>query len=156
MKKLKDILYKVEVDLVHGSTDVRVQNVVFDSRKIEQGDLFVAQKGETVDGHNYINKAIELGAKSIVLENLPEQLLKDVTYVQVPNSSSALAICASNYFDNPSNKLKLIGITGTNGKTTISTLLYELFRKGGNKVGLLSTVKIMVDEIEYALSLIHI
>lgn len=149
MKKLKDILYKVSVQSVVGATDVAVNAVVFDSRKIVKGDVFVAQKGVTVDGHNFINKAIELGATSVICEEIPKEIKYGVTYVQVENSDVALAVMASNYFDNPSKKLQLVGVTGTNGKTTIATLLYQLFQKAGYKVGLLSTVKIMVDNTEY-------
>lgn len=150
MKKLKDILYKVEVNLIQGSTSIDVENVVFDSRKIVHGDLFVAQVGETVDGHKFIDTAIEKGATSIIAEKLPTQLNENVTYVEVTDSNAALAICAANYYDNPSEKLKLIGVTGTNGKTTIATLLFNLFEKEGKKIGLLSTVKIMVNETVYA------
>ena len=149
MQLLKDILYKVAVNKVYGSTDMSISNIIFDSRKVGKDDLFVAQKGVSVDGHKFIEKAIALGAVVIVCEVLPQELNDTVTYVEVENSNSALAIMASNYHANPSQKLKLIGITGTNGKTTIATLLYNLFRKAGYKVGLLSTVKILVDETEY-------
>lgn len=149
MKLLKDILYDVAVVKVYGSTDMSVSNVVFDSRLVGAGDLFVAQIGVNVDGHKFIAKAVGLGASVIVCEQIPEVLSKGVTYVEVSDSNSALAIMASNFHDNPSRNLKLVGITGTNGKTTIATLLYNLFRKAGYKVGLLSTVKIMVDETEY-------
>jgi len=149
LKNLKDILYKVSIDEVVGSTNVNINAVQFDSRKITEEDLFVAQKGVTVDGHLFISKVIELGAKVIVCEIIPTEIVEDVTYVKVPDSDSALAIIASNYFGNPSADLKLIGVTGTNGKTTIATLLYQLFKKAGLKVGLLSTVKILVDEKEF-------
>ena len=149
MQLLKDILYKVSVNKVYGSTDVSISNIKFDSRKAGRNDLFVAQKGVSVDGHIYIEKAIKLGVSAVVCEVLPQKLNGMVTYVEVEDSNSALAIIASNYHANPSQKLKLIGITGTNGKTTIATLLYDLFRKAGYKVGLLSTVKILVDETEY-------
>jgi UDP-N-acetylmuramoyl-L-alanyl-D-glutamate--2,6-diaminopimelate ligase len=149
MQLLKDILYKVSVNKVYGSTDVSISNVKFDSRKAGRNDLFVAQKGVSVDGHTYIEKAIKLGVVAVVCEVLPQKLNDMVTYIEVEDSNSALAIIASNYHANPSQKLKLIGITGTNGKTTIATLLYDLFRKAGYKVGLLSTVKILVDETEY-------
>ncbi len=150
MKSLKDILYKVAVNKVYGATTIAVANVIFDSRKITQNSLFVAQKGVTVDGHKYIETAIKSGAIAIVCEDLPAHLVEGVTYIQVLDSNSALAIIASNFYDNPSQKIKLIGITGTNGKTTIATLLYDLFKKSGYKVGLLSTVKILVDETEFA------
>lgn len=149
MKLLKDILYKVSVNAIYGTTDMSVNHIVFDSRCIVGKDLFVAQRGTAVDGHNYIEKAISLGATTIVCESIPNNLNSEVTYVEVMDSNVAMAIMASNYYDNPSQKLKLVGITGTNGKTTIATLQYNLFRKAGYKVGLLSTVKIMVDNTEY-------
>ncbi|CAM1344698.1 UDP-N-acetylmuramoyl-L-alanyl-D-glutamate--2,6-diaminopimelate ligase [Tenacibaculum amylolyticum] len=149
MKVLKDILYKVTVNSVFGDTTVEVNSIHFDSRKVAKNDVFVALKGVTVDGHDYIAKAIDLGANVVVCEKVPEKKVTGITYVEVANSSKALAIMAANYYDNPSKKLQLIGVTGTNGKTTITTLLYELFRKLGYKVGLLSTVKVMVDVKEY-------
>jgi len=149
LKNLKDILYKVSIDDVVGSTDIIINSVQFDSRKVAENDLFVAQNGVTVDGHLFISKVIELGAKVIVCEIFPNKIIEDVTYIKVADSNSALAIIASNYFGNPSSDLKLIGITGTNGKTTIATLLYQLFKNAGFKVGLLSTVKILVDDKEF-------
>ena len=149
MKVLKDILYKVPIDSIIGSVDVHINAVEFDSRKVEENSLFVAQKGVTVDGHQFIDKAITLGAKVVVCEELPNEVITTVTYVKVDNSDVALAYIAANFYDNPSSKLQLIGVTGTNGKTTIATLLYQLFKKAGFKVGLLSTVKIMVDDVEY-------
>ncbi len=132
-----------------GNTNIDVNAVVFDSRKIKKNDVFVAQKGVAVDGHLYVEKAISLGATSIICEDFPKEKKEGVTYVQVADANAALAIMASNYFDNPSKKLPLIGVTGTNGKTTIASLLYQLFKKAGYKVGLLSTVKILVDETEF-------
>lgn len=149
MKKLKDILYKVSVEAVYGNTDIKVSQVNFDSRKVAQGDLFVAQKGVTVDGHRFISKAIELGATSVICEDLPENRVEGVTYVQVQDSDATLAIVAANFYDNPSSKITLVGVTGTNGKTTIASLLYQLFFKAGYKTGLLSTVKIVIDRTEY-------
>ncbi len=149
MKVLKDILYKVSINTIQGSANIAVNAIVFDSREVKQNNLFVAQKGLLFDGHNFISKAIELGATVIVCEELPENLTQNITYVQVEDSNSALAVIASNFYDNPSSKLKLVGITGTNGKTTIATLLYNLFQKSGYKSGLLSTVKILVDTIQY-------
>ena len=149
MKQLKDILYKVSVDAVYGDTNVKVSQVVFDSRKIQEGDLFVAQKGVTVDGHQYIGKAIHLGAKSVICQDIPDTRIDGITYVQVTDTNETLAIIAANFYDNPSSKLSLIGITGTNGKTTIASLLYQLFQKAGHKTGLLSTVKVLVDKKEY-------
>lgn len=152
MKKLKDILNQVDVVKTIGSTDVSVNLIEFDSRKIGNNDLFVAQKGVTVNGHLFIDKAIQNGATAIVCEDLPETCNEQITYIKVSDANSALAIMASNYYDNPSDQLKLIGVTGTNGKTTIVTLLYQLFKKLDFKVGLLSTVKILVNEVEYAAS----
>ena len=149
MQQLKDILYGVAVNKVYGSVEVEVNAVEFDSRKVESGSLFVAQKGVHVDGHKFITQTITAGAKVIVCEDWPGTLSEEVTYVQVSDANSALAVIASNFYGNPSKDLKLIGITGTNGKTTIATLSYNLFRKAGYKVGLLSTVKVMVDETEY-------
>ncbi|MCB4798798.1 UDP-N-acetylmuramoyl-L-alanyl-D-glutamate--2,6-diaminopimelate ligase [Neotamlana laminarinivorans] len=149
MMVLKDILYKVAINAVVGSTLTKVHAVNFDSRKIAANDLFVAINGVTVDGHEFIDVAIKKGAKSIVCERIPEVLVDGVTYVEVDNSNKALAIIASNYYENPSENLKLVGVTGTNGKTTVASLLYQLFKNAGYKVGLLSTVKIMVDNVEY-------
>ncbi|KJD32408.1 UDP-N-acetylmuramoylalanyl-D-glutamate--2,6-diaminopimelate ligase [Tamlana sedimentorum] len=149
MMVLKDILYKVAINAVVGSTLTKVHAVNFDSRKITANDLFVAINGVTVDGHEFIDVAIKNGAKSIVCERIPEVLVDGVTYVEVDNSNKALAIIASNYYENPSENLKLVGVTGTNGKTTVASLLYQLFKNAGYKVGLLSTVKIMVDNVEY-------
>jgi len=149
LKILKDILYKVSVNAVFGDTNKEVNEIVFDSRKITQNDVFVAQKGVQVDGHLYIDKAITLGATSVVCEDVPEDRKEGITYIQVKDSNVALAILAANYYDNPSEKIQLVGVTGTNGKTTITTLLYQLFKSIGYSVGLLSTVKIMVDDKEY-------
>jgi UDP-N-acetylmuramoyl-L-alanyl-D-glutamate--2,6-diaminopimelate ligase len=146
---LKDILYKVAIEAVKGSTEIAIGKIDFDSRKIELNDVFVAIRGTISDGHDFIAKAIELGATAIVCDTLPETIAEGVTYIQVKDTNSALAIMAANYFDNPSQKLQLVGVTGTNGKTTIASLLYQLYKKAGYKVGLLSTVKIMVDEVEY-------
>jgi UDP-N-acetylmuramoyl-L-alanyl-D-glutamate--2,6-diaminopimelate ligase len=146
---LKDILYKVAIEAVKGSTEIAIGKIDFDSRKIELNDVFVAIRGTISDGHDFIAKAIELGATTIVCDTLPETIAEGVTYIQVKDTNSALAIMAANYFDNPSQKLQLVGVTGTNGKTTIASLLYQLYKKAGYKVGLLSTVKIMVDEVEY-------
>lgn len=145
MKLVKDILYKVNINATHGSTNVFVDAIEFDSRKVKQNTLFVAQKGLIFDGHLFIDKAIELGANTVVCENLPSNLNSNITYIKVENTNEALAIIASNFYNNPSSKLKLIGVTGTNGKTTIASLLYTLFQKAGFKTGLLSTVKILVD-----------
>ncbi|MDA9339503.1 UDP-N-acetylmuramoyl-L-alanyl-D-glutamate--2,6-diaminopimelate ligase [Polaribacter sp.] len=149
MKNLKNILNQVSVLQVVGRTNRDIHQLVFDSRKIEKNDVFIAQKGVSVDGHLYIDIAISLGANTIVCEDFPEVKNEDITYIQVADANIALAIMAANFYDNPSRKLPLIGITGTNGKTTIASLLYQLFKKAGYKVGLLSTVKIIVDETEF-------
>ncbi|WP_310554729.1 UDP-N-acetylmuramoyl-L-alanyl-D-glutamate--2,6-diaminopimelate ligase [Flavobacterium sp.] len=146
---LKEILYKVALEVVHGSTDVEVNNIHFDSRKIESNDTFVAIRGSVSNGHEFIDKAISLGASVIICDELPTDLLSQITYVKVKDTNVALAYLATNFYDNPSQKLQLVGVTGTNGKTTIASLLYQLFKKAGFKVGLLSTVKIMVDEVEH-------
>jgi UDP-N-acetylmuramoyl-L-alanyl-D-glutamate--2,6-diaminopimelate ligase len=149
LKNLKDILYKVSIEAVSASTDVAINKIEFDSRKIQPNDVFVAIRGTISNGHDFIEKAIQLGAIAIICDTLPENTISGITYVQVKDTNSALAFMAANYYDNPSNKLKLVGITGTNGKTTIASLLYQLFKKAGFKVGLLSTVKILVDNQEY-------
>jgi UDP-N-acetylmuramoyl-L-alanyl-D-glutamate--2,6-diaminopimelate ligase len=147
--ELKNILYRVTINTVVGSTSIAVNNLHFDSRNITPNDAFVAIKGLKFNGHDYIDTAIQQGAIAIICEKIPVSIKDNVTYVQVDNSHKALAIMASNFYGEPSKNLKLIGITGTNGKTTIATLLYQLFKKAGFKVGLLSTVKIYVDDKEY-------
>lgn len=141
MKLLSDILYKTRLDEVVGSTNVAISSVTFDSRQVKKDSLFIATRGTAVDGHNFIDKAIESGAAAIVCEELPADQKENITYVKVLNSSEALGYIACNYYDNPSEKLKLVGITGTNGKTTTVTLLFNLFRGLGYNVGLLSTVE---------------
>ena len=150
MKLLKDILYGVGLRAVSGITNVMVNEIHFDSRNVKMDDVFIAVRGTITDGHNYIETAINSGAKAIVCEALPEQLVNEITYVEVIDSNQALAIMASNFYGNPSRNLRLVGTTGTNGKTTVSSLLYQLFKKAGYKVGLLSTIKIMVDDTEYS------
>jgi len=149
VKILKDILYKVAIESVTGSTEIGIQKIEFDSRKVEADDIFVAIRGSLSDGHDYIEKAIQLGATAIICDTLPQNIEKGISYIQVKDTNTALAFMAANYFGDPSAKLKLVGVTGTNGKTTIASLLFQLFKKAGFKVGLLSTVKIMVDETEY-------
>ncbi|SFD38373.1 UDP-N-acetylmuramoylalanyl-D-glutamate--2,6-diaminopimelate ligase [Algibacter lectus] len=149
MSLLKDILYKVTLNAVVGNTSMDVNNIHFDSRNIVKGDVFVAIRGSVVDGHNYIDVAIKNGATAIVCEATPEDVVDGITYVEVDNSSKAMAIMASNFYGVPSENLKLVGVTGTNGKTTVASLLFQLFKNAGFKVGLLSTVKIMVDTVEY-------
>lgn len=150
MKLLKDILYKVSIESVKGSTAVQVQNIHFDSRLIRQGDVFVAITGAEADGHLYIDAAISKGAVAIVCEELSPELAPQVTYIAVKDSREALAFIASNYYDNPSSNLKLVGVTGTNGKTTVSSLLYQVFKALGFKVGLISTVTIKVDDKDFS------
>nr|WP_297306941.1 UDP-N-acetylmuramoyl-L-alanyl-D-glutamate--2,6-diaminopimelate ligase [uncultured Flavobacterium sp.] len=144
MKKLQNILANVSSKSISGSVEVLVAALTFDSRSVKSNMLFVAIKGTEFDGHQYIQKAIDLGASVIVCEDLPTSLIDGVTYIEVENSNEALAHLASNFYDNPSSKLKLVGVTGTNGKTTIATLLYNLFSQAGFQVGLLSTVKVMI------------
>ncbi|HRD37949.1 MAG TPA: UDP-N-acetylmuramoyl-L-alanyl-D-glutamate--2,6-diaminopimelate ligase [Bacteroidia bacterium] len=141
MKLLSDILYKTRLEEVIGSTHMAISSVTFDSRKVKKDTLFVATRGTATDGHAYIDKAIEAGAVAIVCEDLPETRKENVTYIKVTDSTHALGFIACNYFDNPSAKLKLVGVTGTNGKTTTVTLLFNLFRTLGYNVGLLSTVQ---------------
>ncbi|PVW17081.1 UDP-N-acetylmuramoyl-L-alanyl-D-glutamate--2,6-diaminopimelate ligase [Marixanthomonas spongiae] len=146
---LKDILYRIPIEKTIGSTGVAVRNIEFDSRNVGLNDVFVAIKGTVADGHDYILKASEQGALVIICETLPKTIINGITYIQVADTHKALALLAANYYENPSEKLKLVGITGTNGKTTISTLLYDLFAAAGHKTGLISTVKVMVDDTRY-------
>jgi len=141
LKTLQDILYRAGIKEIIGSTDKAINQIEFDSRKVVEGSLFVATVGTQVDGHNFIEKAIERGATAIVCNVAPEKIHPSVTYTIVNNSSEALGYIAANFFDNPSEKIKVIGVTGTNGKTTIATLLYQLFIDLGYGVGLLSTIQ---------------
>lgn len=146
---LRELLYKIEITSVLGDTNVDINEIHLDSRKVGFNDCFVAIPGTTSNGHDYIINAVNQGALAIVCEEMPSLIVNGVTYVTVDNSQKALAIMASNFYDNPSEKLQLIGITGTNGKTTIASLLYQLFRKAGHSVGLLSTVTIAINEDRY-------
>lgn len=146
---LKDILYRVSLEAVVGNTTLAVNDIHFDSRKVGFNDVFVAVRGTQTDGHEYINKAVEQGALAIVCEEMPQQTVNGITYVKVKNAQQALAYMADNYYGNPSANLKLVGVTGTNGKTTVASLLYQLFTKAGFKVGLLSTVQVMVAEDKF-------
>lgn len=141
MKLLSEILYGVGLLEVKGSTNMAIECLTFDSRNVEKFGLFVAVKGTVVDGHEYISKAIELGASAIVCEEFPAEILDEVCYVKVKDASFSLGLMASNFEGKPSEELKLVGITGTNGKTTTATLLFEVFKDFGEKVGLLSTVE---------------
>lgn len=145
MKYLSDILEGLAFTELQGSADTEISAVVFDSRKVVPGSLFVAIKGTVVDGHDYIDKAISDGAIAVICEDLPARTATEVDFFMVANSAIALGIVSSNFYDKPSSKLKLIGVTGTNGKTTIATLLYQLFRDLGYKCGLLSTVENQVN-----------
>jgi UDP-N-acetylmuramoyl-L-alanyl-D-glutamate--2,6-diaminopimelate ligase len=146
---LKDILYKVAIEAVNGSTEIAIGKISFDSREIRSNDVFIAIRGTISNGHDYIDKAIALGAIAVVCDIFPEKSVEGITYIRVKDTDEALALMAANYFGNPSLNLQLVGITGTNGKTTIASLLYQLFKKAGYKVGLLSTVKILVHDTEY-------
>lgn len=146
MRVLKDILYKVSLVSTYGDMEVEVENIVFDSRKVSKGCVFVAMGGTQVDGHQFIDQAIEKGAAAIVCEVLPLDKIDGVTYVQVVSAAKALGIIASNFYDHPSQKLKVIAVTGTNGKTTIATLLHQLFMELGHISGLLSTVENKIND----------
>lgn len=142
---LSELIARIKPVSICGSTDIEITGINIDSRRIKQGHIFVAMKGTQVDGHKFIGKAIELGAAAVLLEDMPEEIHDGVTYVQVESTEDCAGIAATTYFGNPSSKLKLVGVTGTNGKTTIATLLYNMFRKFGHKVGLLSTVCNYID-----------
>ncbi len=146
MKTLLDLLRNVNTKHIQGATDRTVSGITYDSREVKPGSMFFAVKGTRVDGHSFINQVIEKGATTIVCENLPESLSDKVTYIQVENSSYASGSIASNWFGNPSQKLKLVGITGTNGKTTTVTLLFNLFMELGYHTGLLSTILNRIDD----------
>lgn len=153
MPELKDILYRVNITSTYGDMRVGVKGICFDSRKVEKGFLFVAVKGTLADGHQFIEQAIEKGAVGIVCEKLPDTIHEKNTYVTVKNSARALGIIAANFFGTPSQKLKLVGVTGTNGKTTVATLLYKLFGSLGYRCGLISTVEYRI--IDQALPASH-
>lgn len=146
MKVLKDILFGVPLQSVSGSTHINITNITFDSRTLEKGALFIAIKGTVHDGHVHISDAVKNGAVAVLCEEIPKLLQKDVTYVTCANSRRALATVAKHWFNNPSAALKLIGVTGTNGKTSVATMAYQLFHQLGYTTGLLSTVDIRVGE----------
>ncbi|EFI48259.1 UDP-N-acetylmuramoyl-L-alanyl-D-glutamate--2,6-diaminopimelate ligase [Segatella oris] len=146
--KLNELLKNITPIKIIGNDDVEITGVNIDSRRIKTGHLFVAMKGTQVDGHQFIGKAIELGAISVLCEDLPKVLQEGITYVQVESTEDAVGKVATLFYGDPSHKLKLVGVTGTNGKTTIATLLYNMFRKFGHKVGLLSTVCNYIDDVE--------
>jgi UDP-N-acetylmuramoyl-L-alanyl-D-glutamate--2,6-diaminopimelate ligase len=143
---LSEILYKIPLQTVAGKTDIEIKNIIFDSRNVVKGSLFVAIGGTKVDGHQFINKAIESGASAILCEHLPDKLQDEITYIQVANSANAMGFAASNFYGNPSSKLQLVGVTGTNGKTSTVTILFRLFRKLGYRSGLLSTVQNQIED----------
>ncbi|HZH65903.1 MAG TPA: UDP-N-acetylmuramoyl-L-alanyl-D-glutamate--2,6-diaminopimelate ligase [Flavisolibacter sp.] len=145
MKTVADILYKVHIVAVAGSTDVVISGVQIDSRKASHRTVFVAVKGSDVDGHKFIETAIDAGAVAVVCQEMPAKTKEGVTYVRVDNSAEAAGVIAHNFYGQPSQKLKLVGVTGTNGKTTIATLLYKLFDGLGYKCGLISTVENIID-----------
>ena len=144
--ELNNLLKSLNPVRVIGSTDIEVTDVVIDSRKVSSGALFAAIRGTQVDGHTYIEKAVSSGASSILCETLPELLKEGITYIQVPNSEEAIGPLATTFYGDPTKRLKLVGVTGTNGKTTIATLLYKMFLAFGYKVGLLSTVCNYINE----------
>lgn len=146
--KLNEVLKNITPIKIVGNDNVEITGVNIDSRRIKAGHLFVAIRGTQVDGHQFIDKAIELGADAVLCEELPEKLSDHITYVQVESTEDAVGKVATLFYGNPSHKLKLVGVTGTNGKTTIATLLYNMFRKFGYKVGLLSTVCNYIDDVE--------
>ncbi len=141
MARLQDILYKVRLHAIEGNTDIDVKDIQIDSRKVSAGSVFVAIRGLQADGHHFINKAIELGAIAVVYDTYPDDRKDGITYLQVDNTNEAVSYMAHNFYGEPSTKLKLVGVTGTNGKTTIATLLYKLFTQLGYKSGLISTVQ---------------
>ncbi len=143
---LSKLLKHIEVEKINGKVDVEVHSIQFDSRKVLQGSLFIATRGVNSDGHNYIESSLKSGAIAVICEEFPKELQENVSYVLVKNSSEAIGLIASSWYDFPSAKLTLVGITGTNGKTTTATLLYQLFRKLGYKTGLLSTVKNYIND----------
>lgn len=145
---LSELLKHINFIDVSGSTEKEISAIEFDSRKLVSDSLFVAQLGVTVDGHKFISKAIEMGASAIVCEELPTQLSEKVTYVKVADSNAVLGELAAAFYDFPSTKMKVVGITGTNGKTSIATLLYDMFFKLGYSVGLLSTISYRINKTE--------
>ncbi|WP_431733771.1 UDP-N-acetylmuramoyl-L-alanyl-D-glutamate--2,6-diaminopimelate ligase [Chondrinema litorale] len=146
MKKLTDILGTYPTVSFRGNTDRVINKICFDSREVTENDMFIAVEGTVVDGHDYIDKAVAQGATTVVCEKLPEKTVDEVCYLLVENSAKAMGIFAANYYDHPSAKLKLVGVTGTNGKTTVATVLYRLFRELGYNSGLISTVENKVND----------
>ncbi|RYE15189.1 MAG: UDP-N-acetylmuramoyl-L-alanyl-D-glutamate--2,6-diaminopimelate ligase, partial [Sphingobacteriales bacterium] len=141
MAILQDILYKVAIRAVAGNTAVEVRDLQIDSRRVSAGSVFIAIKGATTDGHQFVDTAIEKGAVAVIIESMPAQTREGITYIHVQNSASAAGFMAHSFYGSPSERVKLVGVTGTNGKTTIATLLYKLFTQLGYTCGLLSTVQ---------------
>ena len=141
MKYLKEILQTLSTDEITGNTNKLISNIVFDTNKVSADSLFVAINGSVNDSHNYINDAISLGSSAILCEYIPREVHPKITYIKVRDTRSALGICCANFFNNPSKKIKLVGITGTNGKTSIATLLFHLFQSLNIKIGLISTIE---------------
>ncbi len=144
--KIKNLVEKIAYKQLIGDTNYTINNIQFDSRKVETGSLYIAIKGATVDGHNFIESAVDKGAVAIICEQIPENKSENTCYIQVENSSQTLGQVATLWYNNPSKNIKLVGVTGTNGKTTIATLLYQLFRKLGYACGLLSTVANFIND----------
>jgi UDP-N-acetylmuramoyl-L-alanyl-D-glutamate--2,6-diaminopimelate ligase len=148
LKLLSEIIYKCELIEIEGSTDIAIDGITFDSRKVKDGDLFIAVRGLTSDGHDYILQALENGAVAVVCETFPVERSDEISFVKVSESRKAMARIAANFYDNPSERIKIIGVTGTNGKTTIATLLHNLFNSLGYKTGLISTISNKIGEKE--------
>ena len=147
MKELKEILFGVNIDSVYGDTNLSISGISFDSRQIKQNNIFIAIKGYDLDGHNYIDQSINNGASVVVCEKLPKKINEyEIVFIKVKCSKTALYTISSNFYGNPSSKIDLIGVTGTNGKTTITSLLYKLFNNQGIKSGLISTISIEYEE----------
>ena len=145
---LNDLLKNIDIIKIIGDTDKNISQINFDSRKVSKDNVFIATVGTNVDGHKFIDSSIKLGATAIICEKLPENIDNNITYIKVSNSLKALGLISSNFYNNPSSNLKVVGVTGTNGKTTIATLLYKTFKLAGYKVGLLSTVKNIINDTD--------
>jgi len=143
LKELQNILYKVKLIEVHGTTALAIKDLQIDSRKVTGGSVFIAINGELMDGHAFIDNAIKAGAVAVVCEAMPDLIKENISYLKVADSKEAAAYMAHNYYDKPSLKLKLVGVTGTNGKTTIATVLFKLFTELGYKCGLLYKIKLV-------------
>lgn len=146
MKRLSELISSLTIEELSGDTTREISKITFDSREAAPGTLFVAVKGSNADGHSFIPQVVEAGAAAVVCEEMPAMRESGVTYIKVPNSHVALGYIASAWYDNPSGALRLVGVTGTNGKTTTATLIYEMARLMGHKAGLLSTVVNLIDE----------